>query len=104
MEPSADAAPERARIATLQLNLNTGRWRPLTEGYGFLAPLAAATLVAARTMPMLAPVPAVLGGLIALAFRDPERDIQQRAGAVLSPADGRVLRVSVEFDTVPGVC
>ena len=47
---------------------------------------------------MLAPVPAVLGGLIALAFRDPERDIQQRAGAVLSPADGRVLRVSVEFD------
>lgn len=98
MEPSADAAPERARIATLQLNLNTGRWRPLTEGYGFLAPLAAATLVAARTMPMLAPVPAVLGGLIALAFRDPERDIQQRAGAVLSPADGRVLRVSVEFD------
>ena len=47
---------------------------------------------------MYAPLPLIAAGVLALAFRDPERDIQQRADAVLAPADGRVLRVGVEFD------
>ncbi len=47
---------------------------------------------------MFAPVPVVAAGLIAFAFRDPERLIDRRAHLALSPADGRVLRVSVEFD------
>ncbi len=47
---------------------------------------------------MFAPIPLILGGAIALAFRDPERTIHQRADAALSPADGHVLRVGREFD------
>lgn len=35
---------------------------------------------------------------MALAFRDPERTIERREDAALSPADGRVLRVGREFD------
>jgi len=63
-----------------------------------LLPLAVAGAAAARLAPVLAPIPLLLGAGIALFFRDPERDIHQRPDAALSPADGRVLRVSVEPD------
>ncbi|MGE3855364.1 MAG: phosphatidylserine decarboxylase [Dehalococcoidia bacterium] len=63
-----------------------------------LLPLVAAGAAAARLAPVLAPVPLVLGAGIALFFRDPERAVTPRPDAALSPADGRVLRVSVEPD------
>lgn len=96
MEHPADLPADRARPPERQLS--SPRWRPFTEGGALLLPLAAASLAAARFAPLLAPIPLVLGGAIALAFRDPERTIEQRADAALSPADGRVLRVAREFD------
>ena len=42
----------------------------------------------------------VLGGLFAFFFRDPDRQVARRPGAVLAPADGRVL---VAGEAVPGV-
>lgn len=57
-----------------------------------------AGLAAVRIAPMLAPIPLALGAGIALFFRDPEREVHPRADAALSPADGRVLRVSTEPD------
>ena len=96
MEPAADLPVRRHRSP--ERHLSSARWRPISEGVGLLVPLAAATVAAARFAPMFAPIPLVLGGAIALAFRDPERAIEQREGAALSPADGRVLRVAREVD------
>jgi len=50
-----------------------------------------AALFTALGRPVLALPFAVLGGLFAFFFRDPDREISQRPGAVLAPADGRVL-------------
>jgi phosphatidylserine decarboxylase len=50
----------------------------------------AAFLAAARRYSLAAPL-AALGGFMAYFFRDPERQIPQEPGAVVSPADGRVM-------------
>lgn len=63
-----------------------------------IAPLVVAGLAATRVAPVLAPIPLVLGAGVALFFRDPEREVHARPDAALSPADGRVLRVSTEPD------
>lgn len=96
MEPSAGAAADGARSA--ERGLSAARWRPLTEGGAILLPLAAAGVAAARFFPAAAPLPFLLAGAVALAFRDPERTIERRTDAALSPADGRVLRVRRTFD------
>jgi phosphatidylserine decarboxylase len=95
-EHSSHPAAHRPQPAEHQLS--SPRWRPLSEGAALLLPLAAASAAAAKFAPILAPIPLVLGGAIALAFRDPERTIHQRDDAALSPADGHVLRVAREFD------
>jgi phosphatidylserine decarboxylase len=65
--------------------------------------IAAAVLPAALFAALGRPGPAlpfaVLGGLFAFFFRDPDREITQRPDAVLAPADGRVL---VAGEAVPG--
>jgi phosphatidylserine decarboxylase len=58
-------------------------------------PLAAgAALVAATAPPWIALVPAAAAAFTLWFFRDPERHGPGTPGAILSPADGRILRAS----------
>ncbi len=61
-------------------------------GYPFIAAAAlpAAALALARR-PALAASCAAVAGFLTYFFRDPERDVPQQPGAVVSPADGRVM-------------
>ncbi|HSC28508.1 MAG TPA: phosphatidylserine decarboxylase [Vicinamibacterales bacterium] len=52
--------------------------------------LPAAALAAMRRHKWAASV-AVLGGLLAWFFRDPEREVPQQAGLAVAPADGRIM-------------
>lgn len=61
-------------------------------GYPFIAAaLVPAAALAAMRGPGLATSFALLGGFFAYFFRDPERQIPQEAGLVVSPADGRIM-------------
>jgi phosphatidylserine decarboxylase len=61
-------------------------------GFPFIAAaLVPAAALAARRRPVLAASFAVLGGFLTYFFRDPERDVPQEPGLVVSPADGRVM-------------
>ncbi len=48
--------------------------------------------------PTFTALPVLAVAAVAFAFRDPERSIERRERAALSPADGRVLRVGPVFD------
>lgn len=75
------------------------RWyRPFELGWKILLPLAAASLIAARRSPSLGGALMLLNALIALTFRDPEREIQHDPNLALAPADGRVMRVETVWD------
>jgi len=65
------------------------------DGYYYGAVLiAAAVLVAWLTRPSWALVPLALAAFFVWFFRDPERVIPSEAGAVVSPADGKVTSVA----------
>ncbi|MSQ29356.1 MAG: phosphatidylserine decarboxylase family protein [Dehalococcoidia bacterium] len=78
--------------------MNRPRWRPLTEGWLILVPLAGVTVALAAVAPFFAPMAMFATIAIGLAFRDPERTIERRGDIALSPADGTVLRVERVFD------
>ena len=62
-------------------------------GWPFVAATALASLVLFAVYPPLAWVAVVLTAFCAFFFRDPERIVPQRAGLVISPADGLVSAV-----------
>jgi phosphatidylserine decarboxylase len=95
-----DAADDRFRWRD---SIPFARWG-LAELQIFGWPLAAAA-VALGCTPWwyLAGVPAVLLGLVAYFFRDPPRRVPQEPGAVLAPADGRVVDITqLEHDPFVG--
>jgi phosphatidylserine decarboxylase len=66
------------------------------EGWGFiLVPLVLAVLVAWTGWVKLALVVGVVAAFMAFFFRDPERIAPAVPGAILAPADGRVVEVRV---------
>ena len=61
-------------------------------GYPFIGgALVPAAIAAAARRPALAASFALLGGFLAYFFRDPDRQIPQEPGLVVSPADGKVM-------------
>jgi phosphatidylserine decarboxylase len=61
-------------------------------GFPFIAAaVVPAVALAARRRPVLAASFAALGGFLTYFFRDPERQVPQAPGLVVSPADGRVM-------------
>ncbi len=67
----------------------------VADGYYYgLFMLAAAGLLAWLAAPMWAAPALLLGAFFLWFFRDPERAIPAEAGAVLSPADGKITDVS----------
>ena len=68
-----------------------------SEGLPFILPLAAATVAGLLLGWLLATgIGAVLTAALACFFRDPERTVPQLAGAVVSPADGRIHEIATE--------
>jgi len=65
------------------------------EGWPYiLSLLALAALMAAMRLVWLAGICAVLGLFVAFFFRDPERPVPTGAGLVVSPADGRIVKIA----------
>jgi len=75
----------------------------LKDAYRFLLPLAAIALLLALAGLRLAALPfALLALFVAYFFRNPDRIIPSAPGLIVSPADGRVVRIgSAEPDEGP---
>jgi phosphatidylserine decarboxylase len=64
------------------------------EGYGYGLPLLlAATGLLALHLYLSGAVFLVLAALVLNFFRDPDRDVPQNPGAIVSPADGKIVQV-----------
>ena len=88
---AADACYPRAAPSELLYNYNL----MVRDGYFYaLGCIVAAILIGWFTQPAWAVVPMFLALFFLWFFRDPERVIPDAAGAVVSPADGKVTDVS----------
>jgi phosphatidylserine decarboxylase len=69
------------------------------EGFGpILVPFAVALALAGLGWPAAAAPFAALGAFMAFFFRDPERVVPDAPGAILAPADGRVVDVQARVE------
>ena len=66
----------------------------VSDAYRFVLPLMALAAVLYFIHPMAALVPIALAGFVAYFFRNPVRAIPDRQNLVVSPADGKVVKVS----------
>lgn len=79
------------------MKIGASRLPVASEGLPFILPLAAATVAGLLLgWPLATGIGAVLAAAVACFFRDPERAVPQLAGAVVSPADGRVHEIATE--------
>lgn len=79
------------------MKIGASRLPVASEGLPFILPLAAATVAGLLLgWPLATGIGAVLVAAVACFFRDPERAVPQLAGAVVSPADGRVHEIATE--------
>lgn len=79
------------------MRIGSSRLPLAVEGLPFILPLALATVASLLlNWPQAAAGGAVLTAAVACFFRDPERAVSQVAGAVVSPADGRVQEIATE--------
>ena len=79
------------------MKLGASRLPLASEGLPFVLPLAAATLAGlALGWPLATAAGALLTVAVACFFRDPERAVPGIAGAVVSPADGRIHEIETE--------
>ncbi len=69
-------------------------------GWPFVIVLAAATVAAAWIHPALAAVPGAALVFTAWFFRDPDRRPPAEIGAILSPADGRIIRADARVVSI----
>jgi phosphatidylserine decarboxylase len=74
--------------------------KPTRENLPFLGVLLSVILLAALWQGPLAALAVAVAGLLSHAVlqRDPPRDVPAQAGAVLSPADGRIVRIEKARD------
>jgi phosphatidylserine decarboxylase len=67
----------------------------LSDAYRFLFPiLGIAAILAFLNLPTLALVFVLLGGFVCYFFRNPEREIPSGDNLIVSPADGKVVKIS----------
>lgn len=67
------------------------------EAFSFSLPLVALALLALYVgFPIAAIVLLILAGFVLFFFRDPDREIPTQADCIVSPADGKVVRVVTE--------
>lgn len=79
------------------MRIGASRLPLASEGLPFvLPPAAAAVTCLLMGWPLAAAVGAAFTAAVACFFRDPERAVPQLAGAVVSPADGRVHEIETE--------
>jgi phosphatidylserine decarboxylase len=78
------------------MNPTTGHYEPIArEGFPFFIPLLLLSFICWwLDRPVCSAVLLVIGVVVALFFRNPERTPPDRDGTVLSPADGRVVAVA----------
>ena len=68
------------------------------DGWGFvLVPLGVAAVAGWAGWPVLVTLGLAVSAFMAFFFRDPERDAPALAGAILAPADGKVVDVRGQF-------
>jgi len=85
--------------STVGRSLNKRAFPIAREGVGFIAALAFVTVyLVALGFETAALFFLVVTFFVAFFFRDPERQIPEEAGAVVSPADGKVIKVGVLSD------
>ncbi len=64
------------------------------DAYRFLIPLLLLAAVSAFFAPWLVPVFILLAAFVAFFFRNPERIVPSGSGLVVSPADGKVVKIA----------
>ena len=76
----------------------------VSDAYRFLVPLLALAVILYFLVPPLTAVPLLLAAFVAYFFRNPSREIPSQENLVVSPADGKVVKIvpAAETEGDPG--